>query len=222
DDPRGFRRAENRIRGPGGHQGGGAAAGGGGGDGGAGVVRAGRPRRDRRGGGHRAHRPGFRSGGGGGRSGPPGDHRGGGVRPVTMPEISHRLRDALVEAYGPHVRSRVDEPDAGLDDALDMGLNWLMAALTELLSQPFSQQRRGPLEVFQEAMRFPSDYLAAPQGPPPPRDPVAVSALPGDIYDLAPASTRDLGDEVWSIHLSWGAAKAAAIMSGGEPAAGET
>lgn len=141
---------------------------------------------------------------------------------MTMPDVSRRLRDALVAAFGPHVRAKVGESDADLDEAVASGTAWLEATLTDLLSQPFADQRRGPLEVFQEAMRFPTEYLAARGVHPRHRDPVAASALPGDVYDLAPASTRDLDEEVWAIHLSWGAAKATAIMSEGQPFDGAT
>ena len=48
------------------------------------------------------------------------------------------------------------------------------------------------------------------------RDEVTVNALPGDRYGLAPASSRELGDEVWEAHLRWGAAKAAAL-TGDQP-----
>ena len=50
---------------------------------------------------------------------------------------------------------------------------------------------------------------------------IAEAALPGDVYDLAPASTRDLGDEVWALHLAWGAAKAAAFKRRPAPPPGD-
>lgn len=130
----------------------------------------------------------------------------------SMPEISRRLADALVEAYPRYVSERLGEPGpAGTDDAVERGRTWLESALAELLSQPFIEQRRGPLELFQEAMRFPTEHLAAAGVEPASRDPVAESALPGDVYDLAPASSRDLGEEVWQVHLTWGATKASVI-----------
>lgn len=128
-----------------------------------------------------------------------------------IPEISQRLLAALVAAYPEQVWSRLPERPPGIEQAVRSGQEWLQATLTELLSLPFAEQRRGPLEVFQEAMRFPTERLRSAGVEPAARDPVSVSALPGDVYDLAPASTRDLGEEVWQIHLAWGAAKAAAI-----------
>jgi hypothetical protein len=128
-----------------------------------------------------------------------------------MPEVSRRLAEALVASYPDHVRRRVPSQVPGLAEAVAAGADWLAESLASLLSQPFPDQRRGPLELFQEAMRFPTEALAAAGVEPRRRDPVASSALPGDIYDLAPASSRDLGEEVWACHLAWGAAKARAL-----------
>lgn len=135
-----------------------------------------------------------------------------------IPEVSRRLADALVEAYSQHVRRRVSpQPVPGLEEAIEEGRSWLASALADLLARPFPDQRRGPLELFQEAMRFPTARLLEAGAEPVSRDPVAESALPGDVYDLAPASSRDLGEEVWAVHLAWGAAKAAAITAPPSP-----
>jgi hypothetical protein len=128
---------------------------------------------------------------------------------------AERLAGALVAVYRPYVLERMaelglEEPD-GLEAALQEGEAWLRANLGELLALPFGEQRRGPLEVFQEAMRFPTAALEAAGASSRPRDPTAEAALPGDRYDLAPASSRALGEEVWRAHLVWGAAKAGAI-----------
>ncbi len=125
------------------------------------------------------------------------------------------LPSLLAAAFPRHVEGRLQEqglsrPDT-LDDALEKGVSWLLETLDELLAAPFAEQRRGPLEVFQEAMRFPTEALAAAGIGTIARDPAAMAALPGDLYDLAPASSRELGDEVWMAHLAWGAAKARAL-----------
>jgi hypothetical protein len=128
---------------------------------------------------------------------------------------SRALRDALVSAYRPYVEAAIasaglDAPP-GLEDALRKGESWLGEALDRLLSLPFREQPRGPLEVFQEAMRFPSGALEQAGAEPAERDPAVREALPGDLYGLAPASSRDLGEGVWEAHLGWGAAKARAF-----------
>ena len=125
-----------------------------------------------------------------------------------------RLAEALVGVYRSYVRSAaakrsLDEPH-GWEAALEEGESWLAGALPDLLSRPFPMQDRGPLELFQEAMRFPTEALLEAGHPPADRDRTARNALPGDIYDLAPVSPRELGEEVWRAHLAWGAAKAVA------------
>lgn len=129
-----------------------------------------------------------------------------------MIEEAERLVVLLVETYPPFVRSRAPAgPD--LTDAIRRGRDWLAGELGSQLSLPFPEQRRGPLEIFQEAMSFPTEVLVGAELPAPERDDVARSALPGDVYDLAPASSQELGEEVWRAHLAWGAAKARAITS---------
>ena len=126
-----------------------------------------------------------------------------------------RLLEALVDSYESYVRAavaqRLGSEPTGLDEAIGEGRQWLQDVLERLLLLPYPLQDRGPLEVFQEAIRFPTLVLQAAGHPPVERDEPARNALPGDVYDLAPASSRDLGEEVWRAHLAWGAAKAAAM-----------
>jgi len=122
------------------------------------------------------------------------------------------LIDAFVAAYRPYVESRLAA--AGLprvDEAIDEGRAWLTGALTALLVKPYRQQHRSPLEVFQEALRPPTEALAGVGAAPATRDEMAVAALPGDTFGLAPASSQELGEAAWRAHLAWGATKAAAM-----------
>jgi hypothetical protein len=132
-----------------------------------------------------------------------------------MDAIAAGVRDAFVAAYPGYVRGRVGalHPEAvpGVDDAVASGARWLSDQLSVLLAAPFREQQRSPLEVFQEAMRFPTEALERAGVPAPDRDGTARRALPGDRYDLAPASSQDLGEEAWRAHLAWGAAKARAL-----------
>ncbi len=132
-----------------------------------------------------------------------------------MTPVAADLVTALTAAFPTYVEQRMQElglarPER-LANAIQEGKAWLCCTLQELLSRPFAEQGRGPLEVFQEAMSFPTDALVASGVEAVSRDAGAVAAIPGDIYDLAPASSRSLGDEVWMAHLAWGAAKAQAL-----------
>lgn len=136
-----------------------------------------------------------------------------------MLDVAHDLMTSLVSAFSGYVEARLaelglDRPSS-LDDGVAQGEAWLAANLEALLALPFYRQTRGPLEVFQEAMRFPTEVLAAAGVEEVGRDSGAVAALPGDVYNLAPASSRQLGDGVWMAHLAWGAAKAGAFRRSG-------
>jgi hypothetical protein len=126
--------------------------------------------------------------------------------------VSRALLDAFVAAYRPYVEARLVStgwPSVG--ESIAAGEEWLSGALSELLTLPFALQRRSPLELFQEAVRFPTEALERAGVAAVPRDEVAVVALPGDLFGLAPASSQDLGEAGWRAHLEWGAAKAASV-----------
>ncbi len=136
-----------------------------------------------------------------------------------MLDVATDLLTSFVSAFSSYVEERVGEQGlerpSSFDGALADGQAWLAATLEALLALPFDRQRRGPLEVLQEAMRFPTGALAAAGVEEVGRDSGKMAALPGDVYDLAPASSRQLGDEVWMAHLAWGAAKARALRRSG-------
>lgn len=133
-----------------------------------------------------------------------------------MDAPSAAVVQVFVAAYRPYVERRlVDQSLPIVHDAIDTGERWLRTTLEAVLSAPFAEQRRSPLEIFQEAMRFPTEALRSRGASESPRDPVAVAALPGDAFDLAPASSQALGEEAWNAHLRWGAAKAQAHAAGG-------
>lgn len=128
-----------------------------------------------------------------------------------MDSRSQALRQALVDAYRPYLASIAAAHD--IAGAAADGERWLAMALDELLGAHLANQSRGPLEVFQEALRFPTEALAAAGVEPPPRSEAERAALPGDTYGLAPASSQVLGEEVWRAHIEWGAAKAAVLTT---------
>ena len=130
---------------------------------------------------------------------------------------------AFVDAYPPYVRDRlVASGWSGVDvsHATEEGKRWLEQELKNLIQLPFAEQRRGPLELFQEALRFPTQHLLEAGIEPVDRDETVRHALPGDVFDLAPASSRHLGEDAWRAHLAWGAAKAAQLTPPPSPQIG--
>ncbi|MBK5266214.1 MAG: hypothetical protein JJE47_02155 [Acidimicrobiia bacterium] len=135
-------------------------------------------------------------------------------------EASATLAAALVATYGAFVAAGTGKYGVDLSPAISAGESWLRAELDAELSAPYHKQRRGPLEIFQAAMTFPTEALVDAGAPEPVRDLMAVRALPGDRFDLAPASSREISEDVWSAHLVWGVTKARALrdLSGAEGA----
>ncbi len=139
----------------------------------------------------------------------------GGMTAESFETTARELRDSFVAAYPLYVAGRLDElgleaPPA-MSAAIEAGQERLRDDLGELFARPVADQDRSPLEVFQSALQPPTAALTAAGIDPVERDPVAVNALPGDLYDLAPASSQALGEVAYHAHLAWGVAKAAAV-----------
>jgi hypothetical protein len=120
---------------------------------------------------------------------------------------------AFISAYPVFLKSRLDSAAPGMEigDGVRQGAQWLEGELSQWAAQAAGEQRRGPLQIFQTAMAFPTAALQAAGVPPLERDVSAAQALPGDLYGLAPASSRDIGGDAWRAHIEWGIAKAKLI-----------
>ncbi len=82
------------------------------------------------------------------------------------------------------------------------------AELRELLERDIDDQRTNPLSVLRSAVRFPTAVLRDAGVPPVVRDDFKERAFPGDVYDLAPATWRDVDETLHEPGLIWGAWKA--------------
>ncbi|MGD2051039.1 MAG: hypothetical protein PVI35_01070 [Acidimicrobiia bacterium] len=129
--------------------------------------------------------------------------------------VSLEVRRLLVARFDSYVREQLAARgvtvSAEIGSAIERGAKWLDGRLGELFSAAAGEQRSAPLALFQAALAFPTDALEREGVPAPARDDAEAAALPGDTYRLAPASSQDLGDEVWQAHAAWGVAKAKAL-----------
>lgn len=121
------------------------------------------------------------------------------------------MADAFVAAYRPYVHAVLGEPADRVSDAIADGETWLAAAMADWSSLPAGEQRSSPLEMFREALAFPTAAALEAGTQPVGRDGVAAAALPGDHLDVAPMTSRDLGEEAWKAHVAWGIARAEAV-----------
>ena len=82
------------------------------------------------------------------------------------------------------------------------------AQVRRLLETDIDEQHTTPLQVVRAAVRYPAEVLAAAGVPGVERDPFAEAAFPSDVYDLSPASWREVDPALAEPGLVWGAAKA--------------
>lgn len=80
--------------------------------------------------------------------------------------------------------------------------------LRALLAADPDEQATGPLALLREAVRYPTEVLAAAGATPVDRDEFAVRAFPGDLFALSPAAFADVDERLHEPGIRWGAAKA--------------
>lgn len=134
--------------------------------------------------------------------------------PDSYGERCEQVARAFSAAFVPYVEARLAA--RGLDpepirDAIDAGRKQAADALAAWARRSPRNQRASPLELVREALLLPTAALAARGAEPVARDVEQVAALPGDHFDLAPATSRDLGDEAWQAHVAWGIARAGEV-----------
>ena len=95
--------------------------------------------------------------------------------------------------------------DAGRRAAEEVG-----AEVRALLAADIDEQWTTPLSLLRGAVRYPTQVLEDAGVPPVERDPIQERLLPGDIYDLSPASFADVDPSLAEPGVVWGAAKALA------------
>jgi hypothetical protein len=130
-----------------------------------------------------------------------------------VPEAK-RLHAALVAAFPAYATRRFADAGYPLDkrsvEAIEAATTRLDFELADELERPFVDQRRTPLELFDNAIGTLTPILLAAGVEP------RAGGRSSDPYDLAPGSTAVLGEAVQRAQAAWGAAKASAF-TGGDP-----
>lgn len=126
---------------------------------------------------------------------------------------------ALGDAFDQVVRTwfvrlvETRSPGATTDDAvleqLSTAAQETSQELRALLARDISAQQVGPLELLRRSVTgSPTEVLKRLGVEPVERDDFARSNFPDDLYDMAPASFRDIDPALHEPGLVWGAAKA--------------
>lgn len=86
-------------------------------------------------------------------------------------------------------------------------------SLTRLFALDVEEQRLNPLHVLRQRAEIVTTALARLGASPTSRDEFDSVSMPDDIYGIGPMTWRDLGDNVHDAGITWGAWKAAVIIS---------
>jgi hypothetical protein len=129
-----------------------------------------------------------------------------------MDAYAQALHDAAVAALPGWVQRCVRSRASGLEvEAAEAGRRAAREVgerLRVLLAADIDEQRTNPLSVLRGAVVYPTEVLKAAGVTPVPRDAFVERAFPDDIYNLSPASWREIDETLQEPGLIWGAWKA--------------
>lgn len=132
--------------------------------------------------------------------------------------VSEQLSAAIVAAFPGYVEQRLQQmgivKDAMLDDVIAAASDRLETQLGSLGEAPLTES---PLETVRIATEAVTAALLEKGTAPVMRDTRADELHPDDVYDLYPATSRDLGEAVWQAHMKWGIERAR-LVAGVVPA----
>ena len=121
--------------------------------------------------------------------------------------VERCVRDRLMEAGEPFEPHRVATAEAGAAARIQV-----RAELSALLELDVDAQRTNPLAVLRRAVAHPTAVLRAAGVVPVARTEFDVRAFPEDVYNLSPATWRDVAEELHEPGLIWGAWKAKTVL----------
>lgn len=131
--------------------------------------------------------------------------------------IPQALFDAVDRVFSDWYLARVTvitgRSDPAIDQAAGSAAEWVRTELSKLLATDAEQQRTNPLQLLRSAARFAEPVIRGMGVPVPERDEFEQRAMPEDPYGIGPLAWIDLGEDVHEAGITWGAWKAATIIS---------
>ncbi len=135
------------------------------------------------------------------------------------------LFDAVMDAISGWVQGRIVEiataeygtcPETLLASLSEVGgatADIVANDLAQLLSTDVDAQKSNPLQVLRSSTSAATDALRKANVSAVRRDEFEVRAMPNDVYAIGPLTWRDLGEAVHEAGITWGAWKAAVVLS---------
>lgn len=100
-----------------------------------------------------------------------------------------------------------------IDSAVELVLRTVRMRLAQLLALDADAQDMNPLAVLRGATSAATEALREMGLHEVQRDEFEKTSLPDDVFAIGPLTWRDLGDDVHEAGITWGAWKAATILS---------
>lgn len=135
---------------------------------------------------------------------------------ATVSEHGAALASALEEVLAAwvvrSVRLRLSRDDPAVMEAAAVAgrraVGDVAPRVRALVEADIDAQATTPLALVRQAVRYPTEVLAAAGVPPVERDDFSRDRFPDDVYDLTPARLGDVDPRLHDLGIVWGAAKA--------------
>lgn len=130
---------------------------------------------------------------------------------------SQTLLDSVLAAIPSWLRLKMSTVAPGVEidtsSVVNSTVEYVRENLTELLSTDVDEQRVNPLHLLRQSTRFATSALRDAGVPPVKRDEFDQQSMPDDIYAFGPLTWRDLSEEAHDAGITWGAWKAATVLT---------
>lgn len=144
---------------------------------------------------------------------------------VNVDDYSHledyprELCSAVLAAFPQWLSSQLRTVSQGklssseIDEIVRITSQQMSGDFISLLGTDVDVQRTNPLHVLRMSTTLANQKLQQLHIEPPHRDEFEIAAMPHDTYALGPLTWKDLGDDVHEAGITWGAWKAATVLT---------
>jgi hypothetical protein len=127
--------------------------------------------------------------------------------------IPHWITKQVAEIASLSIDETSKEFQSALTDVAAHTLHVVSRDLLALLATDVDAQQSNPLHILRASTTSATQLLQTSGATPARRDEYEVRAMPDDVFSIGPLTWRDLGEEVHEAGISWGAWKAATILT---------
>lgn len=139
------------------------------------------------------------------------------VERIELSPYSQELLDAVLGALPQWLTVRISTVAPGVPietvEVIQKTLRFVEEHLYALLATDVDAQRANPLHVLRQSTVFVTTALREANVAPAQRDDFDRQSMPDDVYALGPLTWRDLSDDVHDAGITWGAWKAATVLT---------